>query len=495
METKKLDTSVNPELTEVTGSPDITSQPSEHNATGLVADINPAQKTSQEPESIMNRCSLQVITKMSELASTVTESLVEVSTTNRDASKDLNPCKVEDFRSEQTKSEAEEKGEDERGYDYELLDSEIEKVEMCFICNLIPRKPKKLSCCGNVFCSNCIDKEKSCPLCKTDDFKTMIDKKCERRIDDLVVHCPNHNKGCDWAGELRKVEEHLNKYPSRRNGQVKGCGHQMAPCEKCEELVMFVQMKMHLEEDCSQRIIPCEFELAGCNFRGPKNQMPEHIQCNMLQHLSLMAKSLKENKDCVGALESSNLRMQRSIRKRNLTQFFLLALVCALVVILLFYYPSRVQLIQDQIEVHTHSLLIHEDIYAALQKDMNQVIQDHREDQTHSLLIHEDIYAILQKDMILAQVIQKNLSRLKENFDMKWSKCSSQLHNLDRDLQDEILEGKINFSELRNDLQSLVDDVRELNNGFSKMYIDDSKRYMDDIIQKVKEYFFSLKII
>ena len=418
-------------------------------AAGQEVDINPAPRKSQETEPTKNSPSLQAIRKVGELASAVLESKVGVST----------PRGVEALGSGQANSKAEKSKMEERGYDYELMNSEKEKVEMCFICHLIPRKPKKLSCCGNTFCTDCIHKEINCPLCRADDFKTMIDKKCERKINDLVVHCPNHNKGCDWAGELRNVEEHLNKDPSRRDGLVKGCGHQMAPCERCEELVTFVQMKMHLEEDCSHRLIPCEFELAGCNFRGPKYGMSEHIQCNMLQHLSLMAKSLKENKDCVSALESSNLRKQWSIRKGNLTQFFLFfALVCALIIILLFYYQSRVQLIQDQIKDNTHSYLIHEDICAALQKDIGQV-----------------------------QGIQDNLSKLKADFDIKLNKFSLEMHSLDRDLHEGISEGKINFSQLTNAMQSLVDDVQELKNGFSKKYI-------DNIINEIKNIIFPKRL-
>ena len=193
------------------------------------------------------------------------------------------------------------------------MNKERESEEMCPICCLIPRKPQKVECCGYVFCHNCINAEKSCPLCRTDNFRSMRDRKCERKIVSLKVHCPNHNKGCKWTGELKNVEEHLKKDPTTSGeDRVRGCGYQLSFCDKCEETVMYVRMKTHLEEDCNHRIIACELESVGCDFSGSKYQMANHIQDDMLQYLSLVTRFVKRNEDHIEKLERNNLSPRHS---------------------------------------------------------------------------------------------------------------------------------------------------------------------------------------
>ena len=107
---------------------------------------------------------------------------------------------------------------------------------------------------------------------------------------------PQPQQGCKWTGELRNVEEHLKKDPTTsREDRVRGCGYQLSLCDKCEGTVIYVRMKAHLEEDCNHRIIACEFESVRMRFQWPKYQMPNHIQDDMLQHLSLVTRFVKRN--------------------------------------------------------------------------------------------------------------------------------------------------------------------------------------------------------
>ena len=100
------------------------------------------------------------------------------------------------------------------GYDYEFVASPNKSLE-CPVCLLTLREPHMISCCGNEFCQLCIDRVqrdgKPCPLCNEPKFTTMLNKKLVREVNALVVRCPQKELGCDWEGELRKVESHLNQ--------------------------------------------------------------------------------------------------------------------------------------------------------------------------------------------------------------------------------------------------------------------------------------------
>ena len=281
---------------EITSFSEITPKPKDSLSPSSTEQIETTNSETDVPgeSRLTNSCSLQVITNLSE--STALDSPVDPTISNGDASNNLNHSPVENImegngQPTNTTGAAEQSDEGERGYDYELVNKERESEEMCPICCLIPRKPQKVECCGYVFCHNCINAEKSCPLCRTDNFRSMRDRKCEQKIESLKVHCLNHNKGCKWTGELRNMEEHLKKDPTTsREDRVRGCGYQLSLCDKCKETVMYVRMKTYLEEDCNHRIIACEFESVGCDFSGPKYQMANHTQDDMLQHLSLVTR-------------------------------------------------------------------------------------------------------------------------------------------------------------------------------------------------------------
>ena len=404
-----------------------------------------------------NSCSLQVITKLS--ASSALDSPVYPTITNEDASKDLNNSPVENphrhmegngqptnttgaaEQSDEGKRgydyELEQSHEGGRGYDYELVNTENESEEMCLICCLIPRKPQKVECCGYVFCHNCINAEKCCPLCRTDNFRSIWDRKCERKIESLKVHCPNHNKGCKWTGELRNVEEHLKKDPTTSGeDRVRGCGYQLSFCDKCEETVMYVRMKAHLEEDCNHRIIVCEFESVGCDFSGPKYQMPNHIQDDMLQHLSLATRFVKRN--------NSSLRHSPEVKSNVYLAISVgIVLVCILAAILIHQQQK-----QNQINEHHHHLPLLLDDWAALEK-----IQRIKEADLDMKLTDCGLQLNNLHD------IDNDLSKEIEEQKKELSKLSDEVH---QEVNSEIVEQQGEISHLKSNFEELVFDAKEL---------------------------------
>jgi len=65
--------------------------------------------------------------------------------------------------------------------------------------------------CGHIFCETCIEQvtEEQCPVCKETKFTKSHDKRLQKMLNNLQVHCIHQSDGCGWTGELGKLDEHL----------------------------------------------------------------------------------------------------------------------------------------------------------------------------------------------------------------------------------------------------------------------------------------------
>ena len=223
----------------------------------------------------------------------------------------------------------------------------------CPICLLVPRDPHQTPCCGNAFCKDCITKiklhKKPCPTCKTEDFLSYPDKGLERELYSSQVCCSFKSRGCDWRGELRQLDRHLNSNSSQdnllagcdslriccdycqhamyrrqlREHRNKACPKRPFTCPTCTEyesdyedvtsthmpeckcrpvecinkcgLVVEAQnLQAHLSSDCELTEVECEFNHAGCKVRIVRKLLPGHMTDNVVQHMSLLARKYKE---------------------------------------------------------------------------------------------------------------------------------------------------------------------------------------------------------
>ena len=131
------------------------------------------------------------------------------------------------------------------------------KESECPVCLQVMTKPVLSSCCGHHFCQACIDhaidRNHICPLCNEQGFTTFLDKNCERKIKALKVSCKLKFRGCEWVGELGRLEHHLD-------------------------------MKMG---DCEFVEVECEFSSLGCTVKIPRKDLAQHYNSNMHKHLML----------------------------------------------------------------------------------------------------------------------------------------------------------------------------------------------------------------
>ena len=98
------------------------------------------------------------------------------------------------------------------GYSHSFVEPPSKDLRwQCHTCQGILRKPVLVTCCGGKFCQACISewrglKNLECPLCR-EKYDLAPEKDLERVLLDKEVLCSHQDLGCQWRGELRKVEK------------------------------------------------------------------------------------------------------------------------------------------------------------------------------------------------------------------------------------------------------------------------------------------------
>ena len=238
------------------------------------------------------------------------------------------------------------------GYECEFVEPPQKQFQSeCPICLQILREPHLISCCGHSYCEACIERVgkdgKPCPLCNEPGFTTMANKGLKRTLHEFRVHCPHRLSGCEWEGELGRLDEHLNSDPLPER-QLKGCpfavieclhcnegirrdmiaGHQLERCPQrpytCEYCAVYKStfedvahshwpeckyfllpcpnectpsgsgiqrqdLDLHVKEECPLTVVQCELHHAGCKVTLPRKDMADHMKKDAISHISLLA--------------------------------------------------------------------------------------------------------------------------------------------------------------------------------------------------------------
>ena len=152
------------------------------------------------------------------------------------------------------------------GYEYSFVD-EIPSKYYCNICSKVLREAHLTVCCGQHYCDSCLQqwfasatqrRTKTCPHCRQEGFQSFPNKEKIREINEFRVKCTNHEKGCDWVGELGDLEKHIKSDD--------GCGYEVVRCgnygymffaTKCIVLCERRSLAKH-RETCRFRSYKCE---------------------------------------------------------------------------------------------------------------------------------------------------------------------------------------------------------------------------------------------
>ena len=122
----------------------------------------------------------------------------------------------------------------------------------CPICLLVLREPYQAICCGKNFCKRCIHCIKAanqvCPTCNDKDFTLFVNKGLQQSLYDFQVYCTHKSKGCEWTGELRELNNHLNSDP-QADKSLQGCPFTLIKCPlNCETKLTRQDMPFHLND-------------------------------------------------------------------------------------------------------------------------------------------------------------------------------------------------------------------------------------------------------
>ena len=149
------------------------------------------------------------------------------------------------------------------GYEHEFLEPSAKLNEFeCPLCLFVTREPHLTDCCGQHFCQACINRiitdRKPCPFCKANSYVVIFDKKQKRRVLELNVECTMKECGCDWSGELGKLDTHVDT----RKGN---CQFVDVNCpNNCGESHQRRHLANHLSDLCPKRPFTCQY----CKFKA-----------------------------------------------------------------------------------------------------------------------------------------------------------------------------------------------------------------------------------
>ena len=223
--------------------------------------------------------------------------------------------------------------------------------------------------CGNIFCKDCVDYHNKnddtnpCPSCGEPFTAENIvkDTRMDKEVDNFLVKCLNIDEGCKWRGEERNFKSHLDaceyqkvactnkcgktiqrhyydrhltrECPKRSYecsschevgehqhitgpGHLDTCPNLLISCTTCPKRTRRCNMEAH-EAKCRVEPVPCQYQSVGCTARPRRQDIKQHNQEAMGDHLQLAVQAITQLRRIVsmGPLTSVILKM------RNVSKF------------------------------------------------------------------------------------------------------------------------------------------------------------------------------
>ena len=261
-----------------------------------------------------------------------------------------------------------------QGREY-ILKEKVDEVE-CIICHELADNVHQTSCCGNSVCMQCANKWKqksnSCPQCRKQPLKIVVDPRTQRRITGATVYCPNYPLGCDWVDGFGRVEQHLatdcefegkkcqnlqcrevipekllkihsanlclwrseacpccelvrkHKFGSMKSKQAElltyhdiitdhhhDCPKWPARCpNSCDPYLTLTQSSVgrHVKEKCPEALIDCKFAKVGCKEKVKRKDLAQHMKDVVSDHLTAMFEDYMK-------LKHENVQLKRELSR------------------------------------------------------------------------------------------------------------------------------------------------------------------------------------
>ena len=219
----------------------------------------------------------------------------------------------------------------------------VEQPDQDFYCPVsleILLEPHQTFCCGQHIsqeAANRLTREgKPCPMCKSKDLVTQVDKYFKRNtINKLKVHCPHKKSGCDWMGELGDLNLHSNSCPKRpwkcqhcnfattykvgTNDHTPNCTKYPEPCPNHCEIgtVPRCDIKKHLLV-CPLQLVDCEFAQSGCDVKVPRGDLAKHMTENAHHLMSTTLLNLQLTRELHQKMEEKDqqiVHLQQQVKE------------------------------------------------------------------------------------------------------------------------------------------------------------------------------------
>ncbi len=264
------------------------------------------------------------------------------------------------------------------GYEHDFIEAVPDRLMCSTVCTKVLKDPHLTACCGQHVCETCLNywfekhHEKSCPHCraKGDKFNHFLDKKIKREIAGLKIQCTLKAKGCQWRGELEKLDNHIKsddgcgfiKVVCPNNPQILSffdiscpeifrkdlqehtsnkCEFRSVICTYCKEKQQyFYQLDYHHtwcpqyplpcpnkcgvvnipreslsthHDKCPLEPVKCPFAEAGCQTKLTRNQLEEHTVSNLQTHLLQLMADYSKTKTTLAKTETTLTRTQKAL--------------------------------------------------------------------------------------------------------------------------------------------------------------------------------------
>ncbi|VDK57231.1 unnamed protein product [Anisakis simplex] len=121
--------------------------------------------------------------------------------------------------------------------------------------------------------------------------KPVKDSQLQKRIQQLPVKCSFFDNGCTWTGILKQLQI----CPLA----LIDCPNKCGVCEMTRE-----QIAKHLP-DCPKAGSSCPFSEFGCQYRGGREMLQQHIQEEPIRHLTLLCDGVLDLKMLLANMELS----------------------------------------------------------------------------------------------------------------------------------------------------------------------------------------------
>ena len=115
----------------------------------------------------------------------------------------------------------------------------------------------------------------------------MPDRQLQRTINGLKVYCTHVEEGCDWTGKVGGLEKHLRR-SYNRSDWLQGCKYTTVQCRHCQGPFSRKEVVVHMDTECPEYKVPCEYEKYGCKVSILRKNTIKHMSENRDQHKHLV---------------------------------------------------------------------------------------------------------------------------------------------------------------------------------------------------------------